>query len=132
MNKDLNTWNTQKQKIHSLNGTRDFYEREVWWTRIGVNVGVEIDGRHELFMRPVVIVRKFNRNMALVIPTTSKNKSNKYYLDVAGEDGKVYKTCLSQIRVISVKRLLRKIGTVRQENHTNLINKVAQMMYGSL
>jgi len=48
-----------------------FYEREVWWCITGVNVGVEIAGKHELFLRPVVVIRKFNKHMALIVPTNN-------------------------------------------------------------
>jgi|SRR3990167_4713209 len=132
MDKDFNTWNFQKQKLHLSDNSIIFYEREVWWTRVGVNVGVEIDGKNRFFLRPVIIIRKFNRDMALVIPTTTKNKANKFYLDTAGENERGYRACLSQIRVMSAKRLVRKTGKIKKEDYSKLLNKVAQMMYGVL
>ncbi|MBX4198652.1 type II toxin-antitoxin system PemK/MazF family toxin [Candidatus Parcubacteria bacterium] len=97
-----------------------------------MNVGVEIDGKHELFLRPVVIIRKFNKDMALVVPTTHQDKSNKYYLDVLGVNEKMYKACLSQIRTISSKRLLRKIDTVREGQYNILLDKISKMIQGRL
>ena len=105
-----------------------FYEREVWWCVVGTNIGVEIDGKHELFLRPVIVIRKFNKNMALIIPTTAQEKGNKYYSEVSGEDGKKYLSCLSQIKSISTKRLFRKIGTIKEIDYLALLEKVSQMV----
>jgi len=132
MQKDFDTWNEQKKLIHSTSNNKVFYEREVWWSKLGTNVGVEINGGHELFLRPVIIIRKFNKDMALVIPTTTQDKSNKYYLDTAGVNEKVYKACLSQIKTISSKRLFRKIDTINENSYSILLNKICKMIKGSL
>lgn len=99
---------------------------------MGVNVGVEIDGRHELFLRPVVIVRKFNKDMALVTPTTARDKQGRYFLSVSGEDEKKFTVCLSQLRNISAKRLFRKIGTIKADDYRKLIEEVSRMVKGKL
>jgi mRNA-degrading endonuclease toxin of MazEF toxin-antitoxin module len=78
------------------------------------------------------VVRKFNKDMAIVIPTTAQDKSNKYYLLVSGEDGKTYNTCISQVRNISSKRLLRKIGTIKESDYNTLLDKISKMIKGSL
>jgi mRNA interferase MazF len=133
MQKDFDAWNTRKKETHA--GTRwlAFYEREVWWAYSGVNVGVEMDGKHERFLRPVIIVRKFNKDMALIVPTTAQDKGdNKYYFCVAGDDGKRYTACLSQIRACSSKRFFRKIGTVDTANYERLLEKLSAMINGKL
>lgn len=132
MEKDFNTWNKVKKKTNSTENEVIFYEREIWWTKIGLNVGMEIDGNHELFLRPVIIARKFNKYMALVIPVTRQDKSNKYYFDIKGVDEKVYKACLSHIKTISSKRLLRKIDMVDKDEYLELLKKVCQMIQGTL
>jgi len=128
MNKDFNGWNNKKKETEIQNKDIIFYEREVWWCVIGINLGVEIDGKHEMFLRPSIIVRKFNKDMALVVPTTTQDKNNKYYLKVTGEDMKIYNTCLSQIRTISSKRLIRKIGTITNKDYKNLVDKLSSMI----
>ena len=132
MQKDFDKWNEKKKETEKTTDPVLFYEREVWWCIVGTNVGVEIDGKHELFLRPVVIVRKFNKFMALVIPTTTQDKNNKYYLIVSGEDGKIYNTCLSQIKTVSSKRLYRKIGTIKEVNYKLLLLNAAKMLLGKL
>jgi len=72
--KDFDKWNELKKETNSEE-TRLYTVREVWWCRLGVNVGSEQDGSGELFLRPVVIVRAFGPSICLVIPlTASLNK----------------------------------------------------------
>lgn len=130
--KDFDAWNIKKKETQALDDPVLFCEREVWWCIVGTNIGVEIDGKHELFLRPAIIVRKFNKYMTLVVPTTTQEKSTKYYLSVAGEDFKIYNACLSQIKALSSKRLFRKIGTITVEDYKILVEKSAQMVRGQL
>ena len=132
MDKDFDNWNNKKKETHKLENKKVFYEREVWWCIFGTNIGSEIDGKHELFLRPAIIVRKFNKDMAIVAPTTAQIKSNKYYLIVSGTDGKEYNACLSQIKNISSKRLFRKIGTIKGEDYLILLDKLSNMIKGTL
>jgi mRNA interferase MazF len=132
MEKDFDGWNIKKKETHEITEPVLFYEREVWWCIVGTNIGVEIDGKHELFLRPVVVVRKFNKYMTLVVPTTTQDKDNKYYHIVFGEDDKIYNTCLSQVKSISSKRLFRKIGMIKVSDYGPLVDKVALMVKGLL
>ena len=126
--KNFDIWNIQKKKTDQEVNSVMFYEREVWWCIVGTNIGVEMDGKHELFLRPVIVIRKFNKNMALIIPTTAQEKSNKYYFSVSGDDDKKYLACLSQIKSISTKRLFRKIGTIKKGDYLSLLEKVSEMV----
>jgi mRNA interferase MazF len=49
MNKDFSKWFVLKKLAHEAVGTALFHEREIWWCKIGANVGFEIDGRGEDF-----------------------------------------------------------------------------------
>jgi len=84
-------------------------KKQVWWLSIGLNVGVEEDGKNNNFERPVLIVKVFNRQCFLGIPITSADKSNKKYYFPITYNQKKFFLILSQIRLFSVKRLSRKI-----------------------
>ena len=58
--KDYGGWHVAKLAINYLVSVRYFYEREVWWTAIGHNVGNEEDGKGAKYARPVLVLRKFN------------------------------------------------------------------------
>ena len=132
MQKDFDEWNIEKKLTDRTNLEINFYEREAWWYIAGLNIGVEIDGKHELFLRPCIVVRKFNKDMLLIVPTTTQNKDNKYYYRVTGTENRTYNTCLSQIRAISSKRLFRKIDTINIVDYEQMLDKISDMIKGLL
>jgi mRNA interferase MazF len=63
-------------------------------------------------MRPVLIIRKFNKNIFLAIPLSTKVKpDNPYYIEISLH-GQQISAMVSQIRVLDAKRLHKKIGTL--------------------
>lgn len=130
MIKPFDEWNISKKETDKSNRQVIFYEREIWWCVLGINIGVEIDGKHELFLRPVVILRKFNKDSALIIPTGGKSKTGKYYLDVFTKEGKVFNARLSQIRYLSSKRLIRKMGTINKVSYDSLVSCTVGIIKG--
>ena len=69
MVKDFDNWNKKKKSIEDF-GLLDFYPkgREIWWCSLGVNLGVEADGKEENFRRPVLILKAFNKTAVCPIP----------------------------------------------------------------
>jgi hypothetical protein len=62
MQKDFDGWNKLKKAIDASDDQRlYFHEGDIWWVRLGVNVGYEIDGKQREFSRPVVVLRKYNQ-----------------------------------------------------------------------
>ena len=106
---DFDRWNERKKKTEYSAKNILPNKRQVWWLSIGLNVGVEEDGKNNNFERPVLVVKVFNRQCFLGIPITSADKSNKkYYFPITYNEKKFF-LILSQIRLFSVKRLSRKI-----------------------
>ncbi len=83
--------------------------REVWICVLGKNIGVEQNGSLVDFLRPVLIVKKFNNNMFLVVPLSTKQKLFDFYYNFTDLSGAKVSTILAQIRLISVKRFKRKL-----------------------
>ena len=106
MEKDFDGWNSVKKEVNKKEFSDYIHEREVWWCSLGVNIGFEQDGKNKLFERPVLILRKFNKHTVLVIPLSSKVKNGPYDFPYIHEK-REYVALLSQIRLISTKRLLR-------------------------
>jgi mRNA interferase MazF len=122
------TWSGIKISIHT--NTEEpvyFREKEIWWTALGANVGFEQNGKNESYERPVVIIKKFNKDFFLGIPLTSKTKTGSYYfcLDVVGEQSSAI---LSQVRPMSSKRLLRKMSLVPTEAFKVLKERLRRMI----
>ena len=105
----FNKWNKQKKMLHFSEKSPLFSENEVWWCGVGENVGVEINGKNQRFSRPVYVYKKLSRHSFLGIPMTSKYKSGSWYVTVPFK-GKNSTAVLSQIRIISARRLYERMG----------------------
>ena len=106
MEKDFDRWNEVKKKTNSGEFIDFVHPREVWWCSLGVNVGYEQDGKHDTFERPILVVRKFNNDMVLAVPLSTSIKNNPYNV-VFTHGGQEASALISQIRLISTKRLKR-------------------------
>ncbi len=102
MQKDFKKWNEKKEKIHENERRLFFYEREVWWCSLGANVGDEQDGTGKEFVRPVIVLKKFNKHLFWGIPLTTKEKKGKYYFSFLLSDRR-NTAILSQMRLFDSK-----------------------------
>ncbi len=124
--KDFDLWNNEKQRLE-LNEARRFHEREVWWCSLGINLGGEQDGKNKFFERPVLIVRKFNTQIAWVVPMSSKLKEGSYYHRVEYA-GRASTLLLSQLRLVSAKRFRHAIGRISTHQLHIIQQKLAIIM----
>lgn len=129
MEKDFSGWFALKKTTHETGGTALFHEREIWWCKLGANVGFEIDGRGEDFERPVIIIKKFNLDTCIVIPLTSKPKRGKYYFPIGTVDDRDAIVVLSQIRLIDRKRLTEKIGMLPKAKFKELLTEIIKVNF---
>jgi len=131
--KDFNRWNEVKKTIDSkaLTSGIYFHEREIWWCSIGINVGSEEDGKNESFERPVLIVRKINKDKLLITPFTSKITANEVRI-TASCAGTRSQILLDQARIVSSKRLLRRIGYVKMETYQRVVIGLARLILGTI
>lgn len=108
MKKDFDKWNSVKKITESKLDNFGIHEREIWWTSFGLNIGVETDGKNNDFERPALIIRKLNRQMVWVFPTTLQAKDERFHEKFTMED-KEYFVTITQLRTVSTKRFLRKM-----------------------
>ena len=113
MEKDFSTWHNQKTRLQVKMGEKIYFkEREVWWCAIGLNLGYEQDGKGEHFLRPVLILRKFNQFTFLGVPLSTTKKEGKYFYHFAFLPSKKSVALISQVRTLDAKRLVDKLGVV--------------------
>ena len=127
MEKDFKKWNTEKEKLHGRERVPFFHEREIWWCSLGLNIGFEQDGKNDNFERPVLVLRRFNKYVLWILPLTSKDKSGNYYFQFEHE-GRKSAIILTQLRLISSKRLLRKMGMLSEENFENVKKRIIELI----
>jgi mRNA interferase MazF len=88
-----------------------FKEGEIWWCRIGMNVGHETYGKGASFARPVLIYKKLSSDFFVGVPLTSKKKEGNWFfpLDHNKKEGCA---TLHQIRSFDGRRLVERIGVL--------------------
>ncbi|MEK9151274.1 MAG: type II toxin-antitoxin system PemK/MazF family toxin [Patescibacteria group bacterium] len=116
MKKDFQGWCKKKEILHSTPDEKIVYfrDKEIWWCALGVNIGFEQDGKNHNYERPVLVLKKINRYLALVVPLSTKTKDHPYYLGYQ-YNSKSYSALVLQIRVVSSKRFLRRIGKIENQ-----------------
>jgi len=129
MKKEFDKWNEEKKVVDAktINTELFFHIREIWWCSAGLNIGVEANGKHENFERPMLIIKKFNADMVWAIPLTTREKNDKYHYKLNHENVKSW-IVLSQIKTISTKRFLRKVGSVSESDFKEIILKLQKFL----
>ena len=128
MEKDFTGWHNKKTTIERGAKLRVFFhEREVWWCSVGLNVGFEQDGRGENFARPILVFKKFNKEVFWALPLSTKIKTSKFYASVDLHDGVARVAIISQLRLVDGKRLIGKIGTVGEGNYADIQKAVINL-----
>ncbi len=132
MNKDYSEWHAKKTEIeHGSDERLFFHEREVWWCSVGSNIGFEQDGKGVDFARPMLIFKKFNKQIAWGIPLSTKVKADektaKFYCPVDLRDGMDRVALLSQLKLIDGKRLISKMGVIDEANYAEIQKAVINL-----
>lgn len=114
---DFNCWNELKKKIDFENNRPDKFpkEGEVWISSLGKNIGFEQNGSGDSFSRPVLILKKFNNHMFWAVPLSTKQKDFDFYFNYTDQNEQKVSAILAQMKLISVKRLKRKLYDIDAE-----------------
>lgn len=126
--KDYIDWGIVKTSVHNEKERPFFHEREIWFCVLGENIGFEQDGRGETYLRPVVIIRKFNNQVCLVIPLTKNQKKGIHYFSFSYKERLVSTAILSQVRLVDAKRLDYKSGFISEHDFEILKQKLRQLI----
>lgn len=126
MDKDFDGWNKNKKRVDA-GETRLYTVREVWWCRLGVNVGTEQDGKGEKYVRPCIIIRSFGRDACLVAPLTTSEREHPLRVAVGLVQGNLAKANISQLRVIDTRRLLKKIAFLDKKEFEELKKRIREL-----
>ena len=127
MEKDFDRWNIKKKTIDANKPLADFHPREIWWCSIGVNVGSEQHSQTSDFSRPVIIIKKFTRDIFWGIPLTTRTKplNFRFRLKINGQNNDAL---ILQMRTYDRRRLVRKIDMLSKKEFTNLLNLIRKLI----
>ena len=128
--KDFNRWNELKKEIDIKNNIPDNFpkEGEVWMSSVGVNIGYEQNGSEDNFSRPMLIVKKFNNHMFWAISLSTKQKDFDFYFNYTDPNNQKVSAILAQMKLVSVKRLKRKLYDVPNELFDEIKQKLKSFL----
>jgi len=129
--KKLDLWNHKKKETISKKKVAYFKERDIFWMRMGENIGTEQSGKGELFMRPVIIIKKFNKHCFWAVPLTTNLKDGKYYSKVL-INNQEQRAIISQMRLFDVYRLERKIGFISKKDFNDIKKAIQELLMNDL
>lgn len=127
MQKNFEKWINKKEELNNRISVPNFKERNIYWCGVGENVGDEENGKGEFFSRPVLIIRKFNRNLFWGVPLTTKNKENKFYIKITF-DKKEQSAMITHLRLMDAKRLYKRIGILDEKDFNKIIEEVNNVL----
>jgi mRNA interferase MazF len=130
METDFNNWNELKKKIDFEENKPDRFpkEGEVWMSSLGKNIGYEQNGSGENFSRPILIIKKFNNHMFWIVPLSTKQKDFDFYYNFTDLDNNKVSAILAQLKLLSVKRLKRKLYELPDEQLKEIKEKLKKFL----
>ncbi|PHS56962.1 MAG: transcription elongation factor GreAB [Sulfurimonas sp.] len=121
-------WNEIKKHTQKKEFTFTIKSREIYWVKIGQNIGSEEYGKDKDFTRPVIIIRKLTKDLFIGIPLTTTPKDNDYFHKFIYNNrtrGQIENSAMIlQLRTFSIKRVLNKIGKTNQEDFEQIVKKM--------
>ena len=115
MHKDFKKWHSKKSSLNELPDPPFSHEGEIWFCHLGVNIGSEQDGLGNDFLRPIAIIRKFNREILWGVPLTRTQKKSLYYFAFPFKEA-ISVAILSQVRLIDARRLGYLLGSMASKD----------------
>lgn len=132
MMKKFDEWNEVKKDTEENNRVIGIKPREIFWAKIGENVGFEQNGKGDNFARPVLIIKKLTKELFLGIPLTSSIREDSNYFHPFeyhnAANGQVKNTALIlQMKAFSIKRLMNRTGIMDKQNFELILEKGKKM-----
>ena len=128
MKESFDKWCNLKKEINRKNKIPFFRDWQIWYISMWINIWFEQDWKKSNFSRPVLILKKFNKNLFLWISTTTVKKSWKFYDNLWDINWKINYLILSQVRLYSSKRLLSHIWWISRENLKSIKEKINKLI----
>ena len=128
---DFDKWCDVKKQINKKEKSIGIKQRDIVFVNMGKNVGFEQNGKGEKFLRPVIVLKIFSKNLFFGIPLTSKIKNGNFFEKIEFTyKNKVYlnNAILVQAKTFDTKRILYKKGMVKKEDFEKLRAKVKGLL----
>ena len=125
---NYDNWNNIKKDLSCTTKNINFNQKEIFMTYVGYNIGFEQNGdKNHNFLRPVLVYKKFSKNLFLGIPLTTTTKNSKFYYSFSFKDDKISTAILSQIKLYDSKRCKYRMGQIKEKDFKMLIDKFVSL-----
>ena len=133
MDGTFDNWNEVKKKTHKNQRKLGIKPREIFWLKIGQNIGSEEYGKDLEFVRPVIIVKQLTNDLFIGIPTTTAKKGNNDYFHKIkyfdkNQNEIISSAMICQFRTFSKKRLLYKIAKINEFEFKEILEKLKRII----
>ncbi len=127
--KDFDSWNIKKKLINKHKSLQHPKIGEIWWCRVGLNIGGEIYGKSIDYVRPVLVINCEGDENFIGVPLTSKIKNRKYACVIMEDDGTLATALVYQIKSFDKRRLVEKHSTLSNE-YFNKVLEIIRILIG--
>jgi len=125
---NFDKWNILKKRLHKKENIIKFSNGNIYFMSLGQNIGHEVYGKDELFLRPVLVYKKLSKTTFIGIPLTSQKKEGSYYFSFNYKKNKTSTAMLHQMRVLDIRRSEYLSGHINKNIYKNLQLKVEEFM----
>ena len=127
-NNQYDNWNNIKKDISKKAKNINFNQKEIFMSYIGYNIGFEQNGdKKRNYLRPILVYKKFSKNLFLGIPLTTTFREGKFYYNFNFKDDKISTALLSQIKLFDSKRCKYRMGKISSKDFEMLIIKFKKL-----
>jgi mRNA interferase MazF len=126
--KQFDKWNEVKKLVDNRENIINYKEREIYWARIGENVGFEQNGKGNEFSRPVLVVKKLNKHLFFGVPLSTSIKRGSYFYQFTFLPNKISTALLVQAKVYDMKRVDKKLGMIHKDDFEKLKHGLKKLL----
>jgi len=127
MKQKFDKWNNLKQKIE-LKEPVQFRQGQIYFMSVGQNIGYEVYGKKELYLRPVLVYRKLSTRTFIGIPLSSKEKEGSYFFTFRYTQKTLSTALLNQIKTFDIKRAEYYDGYINVSDLGKLKDKLIKLL----
>ena len=127
-------WSSEKKFLNKKEPQRLFVsEREIWFVKLGKNIGFEQDGK-ENFSRPVLVLKRVG-NLIFTVSLTSRAAKNKWFFELKNIHWKQKQrsehtsVILSQVRILDKRRFVNIIGKIGLAEFLKVQDRVKGILF---
>ena len=122
------TWNSLKIKLHNKKVKLHIKVGEIYFMSIGQNIGYEIYGKGNDFLRPVLVYKKLSKTTFIGIPLSSQTKEGSYFYNFSYKYNKTSTALFNQLKIFDSRRIVYFSGKIKTNDLNLLKEKVLKFM----